>query len=188
MLRISALLFLVLTSALASADESPFHYYLHIKAGSLTLDDPDGDTNSPTLTIPGLLVNYDLNTRGLRALLSVDYIDVEFDGNMVEIEQEASGYSFALGLERRFALSRKTKIWAGASIKYMELDFENRFTVDDEGFLDQGYNDRSASYFVLSLHSDIYFALGEKAKLGLGGFVDFSDELNIFGIRLSLGL
>ncbi len=185
------ILFIVVISLFsASAMAEGIGFNLYAKAGKLTISDPDGDTDSPTSIVPGARLSYGLSTRGSRVFLGFEALSEDVDPDTDKIGQEISGSNFYGGYEKRFPISRDFKLWLGGSLNYVNQDYENRFTVDDDGFLADSYNDRSSSYAGVSLFADTYLHVSERWVIGLGLFSDFAlgeDGTNHYGLRLSFG-
>ncbi len=182
-------LFLIIQSFSAFAsDDSFLDYRVLIKAGSFSVDDPDGDSPKETAVIPGLAVSFDLSGRGQQLVAGFEFLSIEFEGDAGEVNQEVDGYTLSLAYEKQLVMSRHFKPWVGFGALINSHTFENRFSTDADGFLDQLYVNREETYFGFSLYADNYFQLSDSLFLGLGPYVDFSvsDGLSSVGVRTSL--
>lgn len=186
MFRLLTALLLISLSSFTIAEG--LHYGVFVEGGSATINDPDGDTGSKSLVTPGIEFGFDLSGRGKRITSGFKFISTEFDAGVDEIGQEVSGYGLFAAYEHRLVLSKTFKPWFGIGAGVNSLTYETRFTVDEDGFLQDVFEDREATEAALLLHIDNQFSLGETLKLGVAPFVEIplSDGLQVFGVRLSL--
>lgn len=168
----------------------PFSYGMYLKAGSYTVDDPSGDTAVTPAIVPGLKVNFDMAERGERLNVAFEYTTFDLDGSTSEIGQDISGYSFAGGYEKKFAISRNFKIWLGAAVTLSNYEYTDRYTLAGDGFLNNTFENRSESSLGATLTADSFFTVGESGNwyMGVGAYIDsgFSDAVQSVGLKITL--
>lgn len=135
--------------------------------GSLSVDDPDGDTDSTTATLPLSAMFFIPSSRDYRWVVSGFGYDFKLAASPDNIGQEVNGYSLAGWFQRRFRFGRSFKPWFGLGLQADILDITARHNIDSSGFLTNTYPDRS--------------------ETGLGMSVNFSNEWNI-SKNIDLGL
>lgn len=169
--------------------ESSLNFSGYLKAGSASVNDPDGKTKPTVIVIPGIKATVDLSSRYTNLITGVEYISTSLDGSVKDIGQDVDGYSIYVGAERRFSVSRSTKLWLTGAFSYSDISFENRFTVDSDGFLEKTFENRSEGIAGISLAADVYFDVATSWRWGLGAFVDvpLGDGINVAGIKLTFG-
>jgi hypothetical protein len=181
--------FVLLLTLLSPFSMADINFSGHVKAGLLTINDPDGEADQSVVAIPGLKTTLDLSSRYTYLIAGFEYLTASVDGSVENIGQDVDGYSLFVGAERRFSLSRSTKLWLSGALTYNDLRFENRYTIDEDGFLDMSFDDRKESIAGISLASDVYFDVATSWRWGLGIFADvpFGDGVQVAGVKLTFG-
>ena len=181
--------FSILIFSGVSIADSNIGYHAYSKFGSLTVDEPDGDSPSDAYFSPGLLVTIPTGSRGSRFFSRVELFDKELEGSSGEVRQDVSGVTFSTGYEKQWVFSKSVKPWLGAAINLNNHTFENRYVVDSDGFLVSEFDDREETSLGITLSAINYFSVGKDFKIGLGGYSDigFSDGFNTVGLNISLG-
>jgi len=101
--------------------------------------DVDSEVLPAVNLLSGLLI---INSgRSSRYWIQGQYHSLDFDGSETEIGQTVSGFEAALLYQSRFRLSRHFKPWLGIGLSVAALEFKDRFTTDNQGFLAQRFDD-----------------------------------------------
>lgn len=134
---------------------------------NLSINDPDGDTDNISDGAPlALVVVYDFNNK-TRLYSVIDYIDTSLDASTDKIGQKISAYQLLATYQHEIKLSHALKFYAGIGLGYTQADFENRHTVDSDGFLATRYENREESYFSAVLNLSREWEATEKFNIGI---------------------
>ena len=154
-----------------------------IGAGYVSVDDPDGDTNSQIAPLPFNVVYTDWLFGDVRQWTELYYYQTSLDADATNIGQDVERYGVRFSLQKSFRLARSWSPWLGAGIDVSKASYRKRHTKDSEGFLTQTYPDRSATDVSLLLNMVSEWALQRNWSLGAkleqsipigGDFMDFS--------------
>ena len=100
--------------------------------------------------LSGLLI---INSgRGSRFWIQGQYHALEFDGSETQIGETVSGFDVAVLYQSKFRLSRHFKPWLGIGLSVAVLEFKDRYTTDNQGFLAQRYDDTSETGLAVDLN------------------------------------
>lgn len=114
-------------------------------------DDPSGDADV-TLSVTPLSIYYTTELgRDTRIMSNFTYLTYDVDASTTSIGQEVTRVSLTAMYQSRFRVSRSFKPWLGLGLTFGTEEFENRFTIDKDGFLDQSFANRKESGVALEL-------------------------------------
>jgi len=100
--------------------------------------------------LSGLLI---INSgRSSRFWVQAQYQSLDFEGSETEIGQSVSGFDVAVLYQSRFRLSRHFKPWLGLGVSVAALEFKDRFTTDNQGFLAQRFENASKTGLAMDLN------------------------------------
>lgn len=89
--------------------------------------------------LSGLLI---INSgRNSRYWIQGQYHSLDFEGAVSEVGESVSGFEVAALYQSKFRLSRHFKPWLGIGLSVAALEFNDRFTTDNQGFLAQRFDD-----------------------------------------------
>lgn len=169
----------------ARDDSIDMGWGLYGKVGSYSVEDPDGSADSEFAFLPGAKITFPFSRRGKQFVAGVELIDFDLDASESNVGQDVSGYRVWGGYEHRFNISRGFKFWGGIGLTLDSVSFEDRHTVDEDGFLKEHYEDLDESYSGITLYALSTIDVGRRAGWApsLGIYVDqpFSDGVSSIG-------
>jgi hypothetical protein len=145
------------------------------------------ESNLESKFSPNFNISYDLNARGQKASLNLDYFATSGKASGSNIGQNAKGYGLTAKWHYRLNVSRAFQdFWSGAGLKYSEVNLDSRHTVDEQGFLDTELSDKKLTTTSLSLSlSKLFFIDNRKeSAIKLSIFYDqpFSSGITEYGL------
>lgn len=160
---------------------------LYVKAGSYSVEDPDGETEDVSEFLPGAKLTYPVISRNSRIAVGGDWIDFELETDGDEVAQKVSGYRLYGAYEYQVPFTRNSKLWAGAGLSLNDVSYEDRYTVDQDGYLKELYENRSEASMGSTFYLNLLFGRGSFVP-GIGIFADvpFGDGVKAFGATFSL--
>ena len=170
-----------------NAEANDLAWALYVKAGSYSVEDPDGSTEDVNKFLPGAKLTYPVVNRSSRVAVGFDWLDFELDTDGKEVAQKVSGYRLYGAYEYEFPVARNVRIWGGIGLTLNDVTYEDRYTVDSDGYLADHYEDRSESSAGSTLYVNALFGRGVFVP-GVGIFADvpFGDSVKAIGVNLSL--
>ena len=154
----------------------------------LTLDDPAGETDSLETLVP-LSLFYSLGSgRDLRYLAEATYVEGQVDAAVDRVGEGVTSSIIGISIQRRFRIARNWKPWLGGGVSYFNNRFENRHTIDSEGFLAEHYGNRSEDAFSATLTAASYWDVHESFDLGVHLVADlpYGSELRRVGVGVAV--
>ncbi len=155
---------------------------------ALSIDDPDGNTNSSSeLQLLGGTVIYPLS-RSTRTLVSLSLYDFELDAGVNKIGQGVESLSIAGSYQWKFKMSRKFKPWLGVGLNINMDELTNRHTIDQDGYLAQTYTDREETSIGINLGASHEWDISDGILMGLNieYLIPLGESLEGFKIGMSL--
>lgn len=170
-----------------SAEANDFAWSLYVKAGSYSVEDPDGGTEDVNKFLPGAKLTYPVINRNSRAAIGFDWIDFELETDGEEVAQKVAGYRLYGAYEYQFPFTRNVKFWGGAGLTLDDVEYKDRFTVDSDGYLLDHFEDRSEANAGATFYVNALFGRGSFVP-GLGIFIDipFGDGVKAVGANISV--
>lgn len=176
-------LFSILSVSASTCAESNWTYGLVGQAGNFSISDPDGDTEETFSTSPRIFLGYQFS-RSWSVNGVYDFINVSMDAESQALGQEGKGNAFGLEGVYHYPLFDNTEVLFRAGLKSLSVDFSNRLTLDQDGFINEAFADRSISEVALMLNGDIVKTFNNRMQLGVGLFIDYSDTTSFYGLRV----
>ncbi len=91
--------------------------------------------------------------------------------------------------ERRWVATERIKPFLGVGLMYSQNDLNNRFQVDNEGFLQDEFGSATSNDASIQLLASQAFNVSERMTLGLRGRYEISDDAyNGFALSLSMAV
>ena len=142
-------LFLITFVSLTHADTFEYGFLPVVGLYKSSLD-LDTEVLPAVNLLSGLLI---VNSgRSSRFWVQAQYHSLDFEGSETEIGQSVSGFDVAVLYQSRFRLSRHFKPWLGIGLSVAALEFKDRFTTDNQGFLAQRFDDTSKTGLAVDLN------------------------------------
>jgi hypothetical protein len=108
----------------------------------VSVDDPDGDTETATGGQPAGLVYTDWLFGDFRHWTELYYYGATLDASPNNIGQDVKRYGLRFSLQKSFRLIEKWAPWFGLGLDVSQAKYTVRYTKTDDGFLDQKFDDR----------------------------------------------
>ena len=108
----------------------------------LSVDDPDGDTESATGGQPVGLIYTDWLFGDFRHWTELYYYSASLDASSKNIGQDVERYGARFSLQKNFRIVQKWAPWVGLGLDVSQAKYTLRHTKTDDGFLDQRFDDR----------------------------------------------
>ena len=158
--------------------------------GNYTVEDPDGNAgDSSESSVVGIMtMPINRNFPGWRYWFQLGHNSFELDAATDEIGQDVTSTSVEGIIQKGFNVSSDFKPWLGAGVGAAMSDFNDRFTVDSDGFLAERFEDRSSNSAYLILNTGIssrelskgfYVGVSLSYKKPLNDGIE-ATELNLF--------
>lgn len=109
---------------------------------AVSVDDPDGDTESATGGQPAGLIYTDWLFGDIRHWTELYYYGATLDASSNKIGQDVKRYGLRFSLQKSFRLIEKWAPWFGLGLDVSQAKYTVRYTKTDDGFLDQKFDDR----------------------------------------------
>ena len=175
----------VMGSAYARDDTFEFDWGLYGKAGSYSVEDPNGSAADEFAFMPGAKITFPFSRRGKQFVGGVELIEFSLDASESNLGQDVSGYRVWGGYEHRFNISRSFKFWGGIGLTLDSVSFEKRHTIDEDGFLKERFDDRDEAYSGLTVYALSTIDVGRRSgwEPALGVYIDqpFGDGVSSIG-------
>ena len=129
-------------------------------------EDPQGDADQAFSISPLTFFYLSKLGRDSRVFGNIVYHEYFLDASTKNIAQDVKRYAVTSTYQTRFRMSRTFKPWLGVGMSFASESFDNRFTVDSDGFLAQSFANRDDSGLALELDfmtdinwfdTDLYF-------------------------------
>jgi hypothetical protein len=183
-------LVLLSVCSFASANEELSGY---TKLGFLSVDDPDGSTEQVAGATIGGRYLYPLKRRNQWLFAGIDYTSFTLDAGTNTIGQNVVSYGMTGGYEGVIPYFKKKDVRWNAALKIAQETFNQRHTVDQDGFLSEHLKNRTVSSYSALVGIDYNFNYGKTARnsgwdFSVGGYVDYalSQSTSGYGIKLSV--
>jgi hypothetical protein len=108
----------------------------------VSVDDPDGDTETATGGQPAGLIYTDWLFGDFRHWTELYYYGANLDASTNKIGQDVKRYGLRFSLQKSFRLIEKWAPWFGLGLDVSQAKYTVRYTKTDDGFLDQKFDDR----------------------------------------------
>ena len=174
----------------AGSSNSDDVYRVGVSPGvySITIDDPDGDTENASgfnfLQFIGTY-NYGRDAQ-LFAHFFVD--DYSLDPGVNTVGQDINGYGLSISYQKRLRLSRNFRPWIGAGIGMAQYDYKSRFTIDASGFLDQTFSNREENLFYITLNANTDWQWNNTIDFIVSTYINSSLDNQYLAMGLSFGI
>ena len=164
---------LIILSQVVSAET---HYGGGVSYGPSTVKDPNKSTgNTNDLSISGIMtMPINRNYSAWRYWFEVGYNSFELDATNMEIGQRVTSASFTSIAQYGFSVSPDYRPWIGLGVGVGLNDFVDRLTLDEDGFIDEEFKDRSVTSLFIVFNSG---ASLRKTQAGLVFGVSFSHKV-----------
>lgn len=139
--------------------------------GNYSVDDPDGNAgDSSESSVVGIMtMPINRNFPAWRYWFQLGHSSFELDASTDEIAQSVTSTSLEGIIQKGFNVSSEFKPWLGAGVGAAMSDFNDRFTIDSDGFLAERFEDRSSNSAYLILNTGV-----SSRKLSKGFYVGAS--------------
>lgn len=142
----------ILFVALASASvqvHSEVHFGIGASTGTYSVEDPKGSTDSDsTSSIFGVLtMPVDRNYPLWRYWFELNHRSFELEASQTDIGQKVSSTNINAIVQRGFDVSTQLRPWIGFGLGAGLNDYEDRYTIDQDGYLKDLYDNRSETDF-----------------------------------------
>ena len=131
-------------------------YGVNVYYSTFSLDDQNGPTEKVSQFSPLNFFYADKLSFDSRYWTEMSYDSVVLAAGGNDVGQQVSVYGFNGAWQKRFRVSTEIKPWVGLGLSYAMVDTKKRHTIDDDGFLNQRYDDQRVNnvdlYFVASNH------------------------------------
>ena len=108
----------------------------------LSVDDPDGDTESSTGGQPFGLVYSDWFVGDFRYWAELFYYSASLDAATDKVGQDVERYGLRISAQKSFRIVEKWAPWLGLGFDVSQAKYSLRHTIDNEGFLAERFPDR----------------------------------------------
>jgi len=161
---ITTILFLPVIAKGESEAKRSLRYGLMVGTSSMKVDDPDGKTAATTeFSFPNVLLVSDL-TRDKRLFINMFGQSGTLDASTTEIGQDITRIG-ATGM-LQFAFFDKA-VWLGAGLGVVQEKFESRHQVDDAGFLNSEFKDRTEIAVPFLVGVSTQYSINRDLDIGL---------------------
>lgn len=168
MARNAALLVLLVPALLQpghAADDGGFGAGVSVNFAKV--EDPAGTTDTEAGVTPLSLFYFHEIVRDWRVFTELAYATYEFDASTSAPGMDVTHLGLGLGLQRKLRLTSWAHPWVGATATVHQDSFDDRFTVDADGFLAQDLGDRDETYLSLAGHVQADYTLAGAWRLGV---------------------
>ena len=143
--------FLLLAGSTSAADTK---FGAGIVKGNYSVEDPDGSTDSAseTAVVGVMTLPVNRNFPSWRYWFQLGHNSFSLDSGGSDVGQDVTSTSLEAHIHRGFNVSSEFKPWLGLGMGASLSDFENRHSVDEDGFLDETFEDRSETNMFLVLN------------------------------------
>lgn len=134
---------------------------------NLTVDDPDGSTDSSEeFSALSAMALYPFG-RDDRWMVNLTQYDFTLDASQTHIGQDVQSITVAGFYQRRLRLSRYFKPWVGVGPQIEFSDKTARHTVDADGFLAQTFSDQDGMAYAVGLVASHEWPLTDHLDIGV---------------------
>jgi len=172
------------TTALGSEGKNKHSMGVGLGVVSASIEDPNGSAETTPVIFPTFIYYVDMS-RDQRAVSKFSYYDFSLNASQTDIGQEVTSLSFAGIYEWRQRIKRDFKPFLGAGLSFNSESIKSRHTVDNEGFLDQRYQDLDNAGFSLLLSASIDIEVAD-SNFQMRGVYTIPTYDGVSGIELSL--
>ena len=141
---------------------------------NLTVDDPDGSTDSSHEFVALSAVALLPFGRDDRWMANITKYDFTLDASQNDIGQDVKSITVAGFYQRRLRLSRYFKPWVGIGPQIEFSDKTARHTVDADGFLAQTFSDQDGIAYAIGLVASHEWPLSDHIDVGVNAGYVFS--------------
>lgn len=126
---------------------SEVHFGIGASTGTYSVEDPKGATDSDnTTSVFGVLtMPVDRNYPLWRYWFELNHRSFEVDASQTKIGQKVKSTNINAMIQRGFNVSTQLRPWFGFGVGAGLNDYEDRYTIDQDGYLKDLYDDRSAT-------------------------------------------
>lgn len=186
MKKIAVFVLFSMVSFISVAEESKYSIVAGLSYDLLTVSESEGDTDSEGVLVPRIGVELmmsriDKLSFGWRTF-SETY-DPSNDGIGLKIDVN----QFDVTWLRNLRLSREIKPWIGGGLRTTIGEIKDRHTIDNDGFLDELYDDRDAGDVSLILQGQLVFDLKDNWGIVTGITYDIPLSEGVQGISFGAG-
>lgn len=131
-----------LAAALGLPNENTARIGYLVGMDRFSVDDPDGPSEDVVDVLPLTLIYTDWLPHGWRYWAEAYYFSTSLDGNAGDIRQNVRRIGARLALQHNVHLG-EWSLWIGAGLDVSQNRYTNRYSVDNNGSLLNGYANRS---------------------------------------------
>lgn len=141
---------------------------------NLTVDDPDGSTDSSQEFVALSAIALFPFGRDNRWMVNITKYDFTLDASQSDIGQDVKSTTVAGFYQRRLRLSRYFKPWVGLGPQIEFSDATGRHTIDADGFLARKFSDQDGLAYAVGLVASHEWQLSDHIDVGVNGGYMFS--------------
>lgn len=151
-------------------------------------NEPEGKTSKESTVVP-IFITYDLMLDRVTKI-SVTYTPLDFDitAGINGFGLTVDGYQIMSSYQKKIRFSRSIKPWLSIGLITNFLDFTQRHTTDEQGFLNELFDDRSEISYSLSLSASMDWEI--KRDWFINTNINYeraiSDGLEGFGLSIGI--
>lgn len=159
-------IFLALTSFNVFSEPSGNSIAYTAAYSLLTIEDPDGPTESVSEFSPYQFSWRSNLSRKSRYKAKFYYSSFKTDASTFNIGQEVTQLDVSISYQKKFNISRSIHPYFGLGVSYSKFEAIARHNIDDAGFLSSTFPDLKDDVFYVLFNSDIEFEINEKFDYG----------------------
>ena len=133
----------------------------------LSVDDPEGDTQDDWAFLPFTLIYTDWLIRDIRFWTELYYFETDIDASTRDIGQNIERYGLRFSLQKSLRISSLWAPWFGIGVDLSHTQYDDRHTIDNEGFLLERFADRDETEFALLVNLLSEWSLTKKWSAGV---------------------
>jgi hypothetical protein len=116
-----------------------------VTQGNYSVEDPDGETDSTTETsVFGVMtMPFNRNLPEWRYWFELGHQSFDLDASQTNVGQSVTSTSFEAVIQRGLKISTGFRPWLGAGFGAGLNDYTDRYTIDQDGYLKEHFEDRS---------------------------------------------
>lgn len=120
-------------------------YGLGASTGTYSVEDPEGttDSDSTTALFGVITLPVDRNYPLWRYWFELNHRSFELEASQTNIAQKVTSTNFNAIVQRGFNISPQIRPWIGVGLGAGLNDYEDRYTIDQDGYLKDLYDNRS---------------------------------------------
>ena len=138
-------MFFALLATVPAIVHADTHFALGASTGTYSVEDPEGptDEDSTTAIFGVLTMEVDRNYPLWRYWFELNHRSFELEASQTNVAQKVSSTNFNAIVQRGFNVSSQVRPWIGAGLGVGLNDYEDRYIIDQDGYLKDLYDNRS---------------------------------------------